>query len=79
MSDSRTEIPIEDLLLASVVIGLADREERLTGATPVRSEVLLADAGLSLPTIAQLTGRNYETVKTTVRRARAKGSRRKAS
>ena len=31
---------------------------------------MLADAGLSLGDIAALTGRNYETVKTTVRRAR---------
>ncbi len=31
---------------------------------------MLADAGLTLAEIAALTGKNYETVKTTVRRAR---------
>ena len=78
MPENSPDIPIEDLLLASVVIQLADREERVAGADPIRSEVVLADAGLSLATIARLTGRNYETVKTTVRRARSKHPRRDA-
>jgi DNA-directed RNA polymerase specialized sigma24 family protein len=73
---TQTEITIDELLLAAVVLQLADREERVTGATPVRSEVLLAAAGLSLPAIAQLTGKKYEAVKTAVRRARGKAPRR---
>jgi DNA-directed RNA polymerase specialized sigma24 family protein len=74
---TRTEIPLEELLLAGVVLRLADREERLSGATPVRSEVLLAEAGLALATIAQLTGKNYEAVKASVRRARGKAAARR--
>ncbi len=72
----KAEIAVEELLLASVVLQLADREERVTGAAPVRSEVLLAEAGLTLTTIAALTGKNYETVKATVRRARQTATRR---
>ena len=68
----RVEITLEELLLASLVLQLADREERLSGAPSLRSEVLLADAGLGLGTIAQLTGKNYEAVKAAVRRARTK-------
>jgi DNA-directed RNA polymerase specialized sigma24 family protein len=73
---TRTEITVEELLLAGVVLQTADREERLTGVAPRRSEVLLAEAGLSLPAIAQLTGKKYEAVKTAVRRARGKPPRR---
>lgn len=36
-----------------------------------RTEVVLADAGLTLVQISAVTGRKYEAVKTTVRRARA--------
>ena len=73
MVDSpRTEITLEELVLAGLVLQLADREERLSGDPPVRSEVLLAEAGLGLATIAQLTGKNYEAVKAAVRRARTK-------
>lgn len=36
-----------------------------------RTEVVLADAGLTLVQISAITGRKYEAVKTTVRRARA--------
>jgi DNA-directed RNA polymerase specialized sigma24 family protein len=74
--ETRSGITADELLLAAVVLQLADREERLTGAEPVRSEVLLAEAGLSLTAIAQLTGRKYEAVKTAVRRARFKAPRR---
>jgi DNA-directed RNA polymerase specialized sigma24 family protein len=63
---------IEELLLAEVVLHIADREERASGSQAVRTEVLLVDAGLSLSTAARLTGKNYETVKTAVRRARSK-------
>jgi DNA-directed RNA polymerase specialized sigma24 family protein len=73
------EITLEELVLAGLVLQLADREERLSGVTPVRSEVLLADAGLGLATIAQLTGKNYEAVKAAVRRARTKTAGRRDS
>lgn len=48
-----------------------ERDVRHFQAEPKRNELVLADAGMPLAAIATITGRNYETVKTTVRRARA--------
>jgi DNA-directed RNA polymerase specialized sigma24 family protein len=73
-----TDATLEELLLASVVLQLADREERIAATEPTRSEILLVDAGLSLSTVARLTGKNYETVKAAVRRARVKAVPRRA-
>jgi DNA-directed RNA polymerase specialized sigma24 family protein len=62
---------ITTLLRALVALQIADRQERIAGADDPRpTDVVLADAGLALGDIAQLTGRNYEAVKTTIRRAR---------
>lgn len=49
---------------------VAERDERLNGGEVRRTEVILAEAGLSLGEIAGITGRKYETVKTIVRRSR---------
>lgn len=73
----------ERIALARLALRIADREERL-GAEPRKTEVVLADAGFSLTEIARLVNRNYDTVKTTVRRARERahangGSRRRAA
>lgn len=59
------------LLRALVALQLADRQDRHTSETPRPAEVILADVGISLGEIALLTGRKYETVQTTIRRARA--------
>lgn len=59
------------LLRAMLALQVADREARLSGEEPRRSEVILADAGIALSDISALTGRKYETVKTAIRRARA--------
>jgi hypothetical protein len=66
------ELPVapEQVSYAQLALYVHDRDVRLFDAEPKRSEVVLADAGLTLGAIAALTGRNYETVKTTVRRAR---------
>ena len=60
----------ELLLRALLLLAIADREER---DAPVsarrRTELLLSDAGFSLHEIASFTGRPYETVKSTIRRA----------
>jgi hypothetical protein len=37
-----------------------------------KAEVVLADAGFTISEIVQVTGRKYETVKTSLRRARGK-------
>jgi hypothetical protein len=74
---SGPDLTAEELLLADVVLRIADRDERLFGSDAVRTEVLLTNAGLSLPAVAHLTGKNYETVKTAVRRARLTKTKRR--
>jgi DNA-directed RNA polymerase specialized sigma24 family protein len=65
------------LLRALVALQIADRQERVSDAPARPVEVVLADAGLGLAEIAALTGRKYETVKTTIRRARTAEQRQK--
>lgn len=52
----------------------ADRDERVEGTTPRRTEIILDDAGFSAREIAQLTGKEYEAVRSSIRRAK-KGSK----
>jgi DNA-binding NarL/FixJ family response regulator len=73
MAKQEKTIPAIDpnqVMLGLLAIQIAEREERIGDGSPRRTEVVLADAGLTLAEIAALTGKNYETVKTTVRRAR---------
>jgi hypothetical protein len=55
---------------AQLALYVHDRDIRFFDAVPRRSELVLAEAGLSIGAIATLTGKKYETVKTTLRRAR---------
>jgi hypothetical protein len=65
--------PPEDLsqraLLGILALLAADRDERLEGGTPRRTEIVLSDAGFSAREIANLTGREYEAVRSSLRRA----------
>jgi DNA-directed RNA polymerase specialized sigma24 family protein len=63
------------LLRALVALQIADRQERGSSEPSRPTEVVLADAGLGLSDIGELTGRKYETVKATIRRARATGAK----
>ena len=73
MSESDREISTERTLVALVALAAADRDERVGAAgTGRRSELVLADAGLTIAEITQLTGRKYEAVKTAIRRARGR-------
>jgi DNA-directed RNA polymerase specialized sigma24 family protein len=60
------------LLRGVLALLAADRDDRVAGekARPRRSELVLAEAGLSVGEVAALLGRNRETVKSAVRRAR---------
>ncbi len=63
------------VMLGLLAIQIAEREERIGGdVSPRRTEAVLADAGLTLAEIAALTNKNYDTVKTTVRRARQRSA-----
>ena len=63
-----------DMVMRGILVLLVDeREARIaTDGGARKTEVLLAEAGFSIGEIASLLGKNYETVKTTLRRARAK-------
>lgn len=65
----------EDVARAHLALLIHEREVQHFGIEPLPTEAVLADAGLSLVCIAQVTGRNYETVKTRVRRHRVRPRR----
>lgn len=58
------------MLLGMLALLAADRDERVEGTTPRRTEVILEDAGFSAREIAQLTGKEYEAVRSSLRRAK---------
>lgn len=58
------------LLRALVALQIAERQERASSDAPRPTVLVLADAGLSLADISALTGRKYETMRTTIRRGR---------
>lgn len=60
--------------LAVLAILVALREDgAIAPGERRKTEVLLADVGMSLGDIALVTGKHYENVKTTLRRARLRG------
>ena len=77
-SDTSTGTASDTLMRAMLALQIADRDERLLAGEPRRTELVLADAGISLPEIVALTGRKYEAVKTAVRRAREAEAKPKA-
>lgn len=59
-------------LTGLLALAAAARDDAVTAPEDRRrTEVVLSDAGLTLGQIAVVTGRKYETVKTTLRRAKA--------
>jgi hypothetical protein len=69
MTENALELSAYEIGLASLALQISDREVSFGGEAR-RTELVLSDAGLSIRAIAQLTGRNYDTVKTAIRRAR---------
>jgi DNA-directed RNA polymerase specialized sigma24 family protein len=67
-------LPALDASVAGVLALLVDARERwLTqDKAAVKTEVLLAGAGLSLEDIAAVTGKNYNAVRMTIARSREK-------
>ena len=61
--------PVDRVLLGMLALLAAERDERVEGVTPRRTELILTDAGFSAREIAQLTGKDYEAVRSSVRRA----------
>lgn len=56
------------IMLGVLALLAADRDERADDLPPRRSELVLADAGFTAQEIAKLTGRNYEAVRSSLRR-----------
>lgn len=68
-SQSVDGLSSERLLVAAVALLAADRDERTDDAPVRRSELVLTDAGFSVTEIAAMTGKSFDTVRGTVRRA----------
>lgn len=62
----------EKALLGILALLAADRDERVEKSTPRRTELILQDAGFSAREIAQLTGKDYEAVHSSLRRSNSK-------
>ena len=61
----------DSLLLGVVSLLAVEREERLTGKPlQVKTEVVLANAGLSIGQIANALGKNYDAVRMSIARAK---------
>jgi DNA-directed RNA polymerase specialized sigma24 family protein len=60
----------EKILLGILALLAAERDERVDDATPRKTEVVLAEAGFGPREAAQLTGKDYESVRGHIRRAR---------
>jgi DNA-directed RNA polymerase specialized sigma24 family protein len=75
MATNRTEQDgsgLEGVMRAVLALLADEREARIANDRSARrTEVLLADAGFTIGEIASLLGKNYETVKSTLRRGRA--------
>jgi hypothetical protein len=71
------EIEPNKSMAGVLAILIADREERM-GADPRKTEVILADAGLSHGDIAAVTGKQYAAVRMAVNRSRKPKKRKKA-
>jgi DNA-directed RNA polymerase specialized sigma24 family protein len=74
MASNESVDRIEHLFTALLALIIADREERSEDTPHRKTEVVLADAGLGLSDIAALTGRKYESVKSTLRRSKSRES-----
>lgn len=67
------ETDTQTLLRALLVLAIDERESRPRIEEDVRTEVLLAAAGLGSTEIAHLTRKNPSSVRVTLSRARKKG------
>jgi DNA-directed RNA polymerase specialized sigma24 family protein len=72
--DSITAPDADKVMAGVLAILVAEREERLNGADeknkPPKTEVLLANAGLSANEIAQVMGKNIDGVRKAIQRGR---------
>jgi DNA-directed RNA polymerase specialized sigma24 family protein len=69
-SDRDSQVSRDSARVMRAVLALmaADRDERIDASPQRRSEIVLADAGFSAREISIMTGRNYEAVRSALRR-----------
>ena len=69
----RHQIPAESATAGVLALLVDEREERARESRPARgTEVLLADAGLSVEDIVAVTGKNSDAVRKAIQRGRVK-------
>ena len=70
---AKQQVTSEAALAGLLALLVDEREERVKGDKDARkTEILLADAGLSIEDIAAVMGKNYDAVRVAINRARAK-------
>ena len=70
-AESRTGIRPESAMSGILALLIDEREERTCDQKDVaKTEVILADAGLSIDEIATVTGKKYDTVRMAISRGR---------
>lgn len=70
-SEDGRRIAGDEALAGILALLVADREERLVDSRePVKTEVLLANAGVSVDGIVKVTGKTRDAVRKTLQRAR---------
>lgn len=78
MEGRRPTLSLEQVMAGILAMLVAEREDRLatltgkTLASPKRTELILADSGLSVQQIAGLLGKKPNTVTKTISRARSR-------
>lgn len=76
-ADPKVQVSVERALTGILALMAASRDDANEGASTDRrpTEVILDDIGFTLSEISLVTGRKYETVRTTIRRQREKASK----
>ena len=68
---NRASVPEPELVQRAIAaLMAADRDERFSGSETKSVETVLSQIGFSAKEVQSLTGGNYETIKTRIRRAK---------
>lgn len=69
-NESTTPLPADRIALATFALMAADREERVNDADPRSVEVILGAVGFTPGEVQSLTGGNYKTIQSRMRRGK---------
>lgn len=65
-------LDLEAAMIGILALLAAEREERIANTDRLRTELLLANAGLPIREIARVLGKNYQAVQKVIWRGRSK-------